>query len=211
MNQQITLMLVDDHQAIQSGMVHYFDQQDGFTVVKSLHNGDHLMSTIRECSPDIILLDMHLQRKDGKAESGMKLAENILTYNPSQKVVIYTGYNYPHYKQNAFQIGVKAFISKYEPLSKLAQYLQLVSEGIIVQNDDSSTEEKLTKFEINLLHHISEGLTNQDISEKLSYSRRTIEHYITVIYEKLQVTSRIQSVVKGMKLGYLPLTNEPST
>jgi len=61
--------------------------------------------------------------------------------------------------------------------------------------------EELTERETEVLHHMAEGMSNKEIGEKLNISSSTVKTHTLNLYRKLGVTSRVQAVTKGQKLG----------
>ncbi|WP_025026222.1 response regulator transcription factor [Caldalkalibacillus mannanilyticus] len=79
----------------------------------------------------------------------------------------------------------------------------LVRTGLTIRDSKLLEDEPLTDYEILILNHIALGKTNKEIAKSLHVSSRTLEYYISNIYRKLGVDSRIQSVVKGIYYGYI--------
>jgi LuxR family maltose regulon positive regulatory protein len=72
--------------------------------------------------------------------------------------------------------------------------------------------EPLTPRELDVLHLISQGLSNKDIAEKLVIALNTVKRHTSSIYGKLGVKSRTQAIARARELGLVPLTfrSEPT-
>ncbi|MFB4338727.1 response regulator transcription factor, partial [Bacillus sp. BR_16] len=81
---------------------------------------------------------------------------------------------------------------------------QLRRTSLKVLDDQSNIDVTVTEEEQAILIEIDKGLTNKSISQKLHVSQRTIEHRLTLIFQKLNVTSRIKAVAKAKELGLIP-------
>ena len=66
-------------------------------------------------------------------------------------------------------------------------------------------ENRLTEREINVLYNLAQGLTNEEIAEKLHISVHTIKAHLEAIYDKLGVTNRVQAAMKAVVLGLIDL------
>ena len=67
-------------------------------------------------------------------------------------------------------------------------------------------QQKLTTRELNVLKYLVQGLTNQEISNKLHISVHTVKAHLETIYEKLSVTNRVQACVKGVLLNLIDVS-----
>lgn len=66
-------------------------------------------------------------------------------------------------------------------------------------------ENKLTERERNVLFNLGQGLTNEEIANKLHISVHTVKAHLEAIYEKLSVSNRVQAAIKGVGLGLIDL------
>jgi DNA-binding NarL/FixJ family response regulator len=63
----------------------------------------------------------------------------------------------------------------------------------------------LTPREVEILQFLAQGKSNRDIAEELFISERTVQAHLTNIFAKMQVSSRLEAVLKGIRLGWLTL------
>lgn len=63
----------------------------------------------------------------------------------------------------------------------------------------------LTEREMNVLYYLAQGLTNEEISQKLHISVHTVKAHLEAIYDKLNVTNRVQAAMKAVVLGLIDL------
>jgi DNA-binding CsgD family transcriptional regulator len=73
--------------------------------------------------------------------------------------------------------------------------------------DSNVTPVKLTRREIEVLQLVLEGKSSKEVADELVCSKRTVDFHLTRIYDKLDVTNRVQAMRKASVLGLLP-TNE---
>jgi DNA-binding NarL/FixJ family response regulator len=72
-----------------------------------------------------------------------------------------------------------------------------VSESVIL--------EELTEREMTILQLLARGLSNQAIADTLSISDRTVQSHLTRLFSKMNVSSRLEAVLAGIRLGWLTL------
>jgi DNA-binding NarL/FixJ family response regulator len=70
---------------------------------------------------------------------------------------------------------------------------------------DAPPQEMLTPREVEILQFLAQGKSNRDIAEELFISERTVQAHLTNIFAKMQVSSRLEAVLKGIRLGWLTL------
>lgn len=198
----INVVIVDDHKAICSGLSSYLRNTEGVNVIAELHSGKELFSYLTKNSPNVIVMDIKLLG-DEKSENGLLITKSLRNQGILIPIIIYSGYDYLPYEKVAFQFGANAFVSKNDPLHRLVEMIFLVRTGLTIRDSKLLEDEPLTDYEILILNHIALGKTNKEIAKSLHVSSRTLEYYISNIYRKLGVDSRIQSVVKGIYYGYI--------
>lgn len=74
-------------------------------------------------------------------------------------------------------------------------------EKILMDNN------KLTERESNVLFYLAKGLTNEEIAEKLHISVHTVKAHLEAIYDKLNVTNRVQAAIKAIALEMIELSS----
>lgn len=72
-------------------------------------------------------------------------------------------------------------------------------EKILMDNNN------LTERESNVLYYLAKGLTNEEIAEKLHISVHTVKAHLEAIYDKLEVSNRVQATIKALRFGLIDL------
>ncbi|WP_242117469.1 LuxR family transcriptional regulator [Aestuariivivens sediminicola] len=98
------------------------------------------------------------------------------------------------------ELNVSATIRKWRTLMK-AEGIKRIPKGLI--KSTKSNPASLTNRQLDVLMEIGQGLHNAEIAKKLFISNRTVEHHVSAIFEKLEVTSRNKAVIKAKELGIL--------
>ena len=89
---------------------------------------------------------------------------------------------------------------KYNNRRKTEEIKKIVNESYVLSNPDID----LTSRELEILHIISKGYSNQEIADKLFVSLSTVKTHINNIYSKLNVKRRTQAVSKAKELNIIP-------
>lgn len=134
------------------------------------------------------------------------LAKRIVQDIPGTAVVILTGYDLPVYRFEAQKIGAKGFINKNIEPDKLLTILQQIHVGhsyFPSSGDGIEYIEELTDSERTILQWLSDGYKRKEIADRLHISERTVSNHLQHIFDKLDVTSSLEAVSKGTKLGYV--------
>lgn len=157
---------------------------------------ESLGESIRKHNPDVILTDIRL-----KKVNGLKLIKFYKNIHPYIKFIVISGYNMSIYKKIAIESGASAFLLKDSTSSILIQTIKdVINDKDVVFQEDSFI---LSKEELEVLSHISNDLTNKDISEKTFMSKRKVEYLVSNIIQKLNVNSRLGAVLKAVNLGLI--------
>jgi len=197
----INILLIDDHALFAKSLeivLADFPEIDQF---HSLQHIENVISVINEFKPAITLVDINLSNIS--SEDGLRLAKSIIDHKCSTKIVILTGYDLPVYRYEAQKIGVSGFINKNIMPEKLLQTLMEINEGTYYFSLPTDYIEELTDSEKQILQLLCDGYKRKEIASMLFASERTISNHIQHIFNKLEVSSSLEAVTKGIKLGYI--------
>lgn len=197
----INILLIDDHALFAKSLeiaLEDYSEIDHFYTVQDTEN---VISVIKEFNPNITLVDINLSNIS--SEDGLELAKNIIDSNCETKIVMLTGYDLPVYLHEPKKIGVNGFVNKNVMPDKLLKILIEINEGAFYFPMSSEYIEELTDSENQILQLLADGYKRKDIASMLFASERTISNHIQHIFDKLDVSSSLEAVTKGIKLGYI--------
>lgn len=190
------IFLFDDHElfarSIQLALQPTFPELEIYT---QAHDS---LAVVQKGKPEIILMDIHLNHKNGLDEGRL-----ILEHFPKQKLIFLSGYDPIEYIESAKKMGAKGFLSKNGSLEELIHSIQLVDQGHTCFPNYQPSLDPLTDREKQILQLSAQGLSQQAIADQLGIGRRTVASHIQHILEKLQVGSTISAVMKGIELGLI--------
>lgn len=207
----IKIALADDEPLFRKGLAGLLGNYSQYEIVYSVDDGGKLINEIEEKGvfPDIFLLDLRMKYLDG-IETTKALSKK---YNDC-KIMILTSFYSPSFVNFMVSLGVNAFLPKFVEPSELVFAIDMVHEkGLYLTEDYAnairskvrsqkkpcfSTHESLTKRELEVLYWICHGCSNQDISDKISRSIRTIEGHRQHIMEKTGAKNTAGMVVYAL-------------
>lgn len=204
MNEQIRVLVVDDHPLFRQGVLHSLSTDPGLKVVGETASGEEALKLARELLPDVVLLDISMP-----GWSGLVTAQRITTACPATTIVMLTVSEDKDKLIAAFKAGARAYVLKGVSARELTQVVRSAASGEVYVSPSLAAEmlvsltqgkapdplQELTDRERNILGLIGSGLTNREIGERIFLSEKTIKHYVTNILQKLQVRSRVEAAL----------------
>ena len=192
------ILLIDDHKLFSQSIklilelseaIERVDLLDDFSSVLSFPYDDY----------DIVLIDINLTSL--YQEDGLSLAQTIIKNGSSAKIVILTGYSKKMYEYRAKIMGTWGFLDKSIAPGELLQNLVGIYQGRKIFSDEVVVD-VLTSREIEILELVRNGLSMNEICEKVYVSKRTVSNHLANIFSKLGVSSRQEAIHVAEQLGY---------
>jgi DNA-binding NarL/FixJ family response regulator len=214
-----TVALVDDHVLLRNGLANLIESFGDYKVLFQADNGQQFIDTLgKGVVPDIALIDINMPIMDGH-EAAIRIRENHYNIN----VLALSMYDDETSIIKMFKAGAKGYILKDCDPSELKIALQaLVTKGFyysemitgkLIHTINTSDEKemlakktvKLNEREIAFLKLACTEYTYKEIADKMSVSARTIDGYRDILFEKLNVKSRVGLVMYAIKNGIITL------
>jgi DNA-binding NarL/FixJ family response regulator len=206
----IRVALVEDDEKIRSNLITLLEQSEGFRCVGAYPDAETALKDISFKSPEIVLMDINLPGMDG-----IECTYNLKAKMPKLQIVMLTVYEDTGKIFQALQAGAVGYLLKLTKPEEILEALNEVSLGgspmsaqiarKVVQSfhrkqvKSSENQAPLTMREEQVLNLLSKGYLYKEIAVELSISSDTVHNHIRKIYEKLQVHSRTEAVVKYLK------------
>jgi len=203
----ITVGIVEDHSEFRQSLVFLISSFSGYTVEWSYSSVEEALENFSET--DVVLLDINLP-----GLSGIEAIPLFKQKCPEQKIIMLTILEDDFHILEAIKNGADGYILKKSSRNKILDAIQQVYEGggaltpmvarqvmafLKPEAAKSGSPSNLTPREKEILLLITQGMTNELIADKLFISVQTVRNHIKNIYDKLQVHSRAQVVVKAFK------------
>lgn len=192
-----TLMLVDDHKMMQNGLKAWIESNSDWKVSFTAESPAQTLEILHDAEesilPEIIIFDVQL----GK-EQCFDCLKTVTKDFPQIKSLVYSMYDSTSYFLLARESGAYSYVLKSDDEHKLLEALEKIRGGnkffdkLIEQKLETIEEavKVLTKQEMKVFHGILKDYTNQIIAKDLGISKRSVEVYISRIYEKLDIYHR---------------------
>jgi DNA-binding NarL/FixJ family response regulator len=196
----ISLLIADDHNIILDGITDMLHSDSELKVVSTANNGAEVLEKLKLTSYDIVLLDINMPVMDG-----MRCAEEILKIYPKQNIMMLTMNEEKSIIEKMISIGVKGFLLKTTDKEDLINAIKTIHSGkeyfsadvtkLLISKKETETFSSLgtlanlTEREIEIVKHIANGLSSNEIAEQLFISPRTVETHRNNIIKKLGVNN----------------------
>ncbi len=213
------ILLVDDHEIIIDGIKALLAKEKNISIVGEALNGNEAILRTRELKPDVILMDISMPELNG-----IDATRKIKIEFPDTKILMLTHYESKEYVLQALKVGADGYLLKNSKREELIRGIEAVCAGKRYLGDRISTmmldsmfgaavekEEKLdpdvilTKREIEIIKLLANDNSNQEVSDKLNISLRTVETHRRNIMQKLNLKSAVALVRFAVKHNYIEL------
>ena len=194
------LYIIDDHTMVRSGLKNWLEQHTNWKVPFVFSSSEECLEQLKSVKnteeyPEIIIIDIQLVQ-----ETGFMLLKKITSEYKSIKCVMYSMYDTSGYILQARDYGAKGYISKVASEEEMAECLEVVKNGGTYLEDKMKASlikvdnivSMLTKSEKAILEYLLQEKTNDQISEIMFISMRTVENYVSRLYDKLDVKNRTE-------------------
>jgi len=211
---KIKVLIVDDHALMRDGISALLNVNDDIEVIGEASEGKEAIKKMAELKPDVVVMDIAMPNMDG-----MEATRQIVKTNRDVKVLILTQHENKEYVLSAIKAGASGFVPKKALGSELVSAIRSVYRGDSFLHPSVATAliedyrrhtgmdpfDKLTTRERDILRHIAEGHTSQEIANMLVISLKTVLGYRTKIMEKLDIHNRTELIKFAMRKGLISL------
>jgi DNA-binding NarL/FixJ family response regulator len=216
--QPIRLVIVDDHRTFSDGLRLVLAVEDDIEVVSAVPNGAAGIEACAEERPDVALVDVDLPDMDGVAATSA-----IVANAPDTKVVVVKSLATPEVLARAIEAGAVSFVSKQRAANDLVRIVRAAangdalaravdSAGVMPGQDRSprraDSRTGLSGREIDVLQGLADGLSTGELARRLFVSPRTIQGHVQNILTKLGARSKLEAVLRGLRLGLVRLGSQ---
>ncbi|MBT2666531.1 response regulator transcription factor [Bacillus sp. ISL-4] len=198
----IRIVIAEDQRLLLGALGSILDLESDMEVVGKASNGEEAMNLVNQLKPDICITDIEMPVK-----TGLDVAEEIKAQGHQCKVIILTTFARPGYFERARKAEVGGYLLKDSPSDELANSIRVIMDGRRVYAPelvDMAFEEEnpLTERECQVLKLIADGKTTKEIASQLYLTNGTVRNYISVILDKLDVSNRVEAIVRFKEKGW---------
>ncbi len=209
------VLIVDDHLLFRQGLVSLLRSESDIEVCGQAGTLAEAVQQACQLQPDVVLMDFGLP--DGP---GSDAAQAILAEKPDCKILFLTVHADDNELFTAVRSGASGFLLKNEPVEKLLEAVRSVYQGEIAISTDMTkrilqefshphtdsqqdASHNLTKRELQVLHELAGGASNQEIAETLFLSKNTVKRHVHSIFAKLNLTNRREAAKYARDTGLI--------
>lgn len=208
MSDHIRLIVADDHPMFRAGVVGTLGSFPDLLVVAEAEDADTATTLVRHHLPDVALLDITMPG------GGLRAAREIGVACPATRVVMLTASEDEDDLLAAMKAGASGYVLKGAGASELVEVIRKVAAGEVyvapalawgllreMSRPRTSPLDELSAREREVLQLVAEGLSNQEVADRLGLAEKTIKHHMTNILGKLQVRSRVEAALLAYREG----------
>lgn len=212
----ISILIVDDHALLRQGIKKVLDFEKDFQVIGEASDGEEAIKQALLLKPDVMLLDVNMPKKNG-----LEVTRELRRLDSDIKILLLTIHDEEQYVVEVIKAGATGYLLKDVEPGMLVNAIRSVHAGEsfiyptlakrlfyeVAGRADKKTEavrtrghqDSLTMREVEVLQLIGEGLSNQEMAQKLFLSEKTVKNHLTNIFRKINVSDRTQAVIYAIK------------
>jgi NarL family two-component system response regulator LiaR len=211
----ITVFHADDHALVRGGVRGLLLTEADMDLVGEAASGSEAVEKVLALQPDVILLDLHMPEK-----GGVEAISEIKQVLPGARILVLTSFASDEDVFPAIKAGALGYLLKDSSPQALLKAIRDVYDGqpsldpAVAQKvmqelrqpaRQPLTDEPLTQREMEILKLVAEGLTNQEIADRLVVSERTVRAHVSNILAKLHLANRTQAALYALREGIASL------
>jgi len=216
--EKITVLIADDHPLVREALRQALDNENDMEIVAEAAEGEEAVKLASELKPDVAVMDIIMPKLNG-----IEATRKIKEIAPDIAILILTAYDDDEYVLGLLDAGAAGYLLKSARGRDLVGAIRAIRSGesvlhpkiiakllkraTITPPGEHKASDLLTERESEILSLVTSGMSNKEIAEKLILSQRTIKAHLTNIFNKLNVASRSEAIVKGLQWGLVTLEN----
>lgn len=209
----IRILLVDDHDLFRAGVRSILQNEQGMIVVGEYAKGEDAVNAVRVEPPDLVLMDVNMP-----GIGGIEATRKILQIAPDVRVIAVTVLSDDPFPNQLLDAGARGYLSKGSGSEEMLEAIRTVMRGQHYISGDVAQKLTLANFrnrgessplgtlsarEMQIMMMITRGQGNQQISDALFLSPKTVSTYRHRLYEKLDVSNDVELTHLAIRHGLL--------
>ena len=202
MPDEITCLIVDDHEVVREGLRLSLSRAPHIRVVGEASDGATAVALAERRRPDVVVMDVRMPGMDG-----LEATKAIVDRVPGAKVLIFTAYSERSLLGRGLDSGAKGYILKEAPHQTLVRAIERVNAGDSYVDpalmpaflSSKDRDEMLTAREREILQLLADGMSNADVASRLFISQETVKSHVRHILTKLEADTRTQAVAIALR------------
>lgn len=209
--QKISVMLVDDHMIVRSGVRRLLESNSDFEIVAEAESGEQAYELFPKLEPEITLMDLNMP-----GMGGIETIIRIKNRYPSAKIIVLSMYEHGPFIAQAMKAGARGYLTKSSLGEELIKAIRTVAQGRNFMSSsvaqsfaiDSVTKpnnpfDELSAKEFEIFRLIAQGKEIGEIADALKLSEKTVANYQSILKKKLNVSNSIEIVKLALQNGLI--------
>jgi DNA-binding NarL/FixJ family response regulator len=210
----IRVLIVEDQTLVSEGLQMLLNVPEDIQVVGHAANGVEALQSMKECNPDVLLVDVRMPKM-----SGIELLKEMRARSQDVPAILLTTFDDDAAMLEGIRSGAKGYLLKDVSLAKLAEAVRLVAAGgsmispVVTESlrrgfqqarlspDEGSKGEALTQREVEIIRLMTGGYSNREIADALCISEGTVKNHVSNILSKLGARDRTRAVLRAIENG----------
>ena len=206
----IRLVLVDDHDIVRTGIAHIIEKERDIEIVGEAGDGEDGLRLIRQCKPDVVLMDVNMPRLGG-LEATRRMHKSM----PEVRVIILTVHSEAPFPSHLLDAGASGYLTKGCAAEDLLAAIRAVHRGqkfigkdiaqrlalSLLPGADRCPFDELSAREMEVMMMLVQGQEVTYIASSLALSPKTVSTYKYRIYDKLGVKNDVELTHLAIRHG----------
>jgi len=211
-----TILLADDHPLFRQSIRSVLEKELDFQIVGEAGDGEEAVRLANELLPDVVLMDITMPKLDG-----LEATRQIKASHPDIAVLVLTIHSDDQHIIGILEAGAAGYLTKSVFGEEVVQSVRGVVAGEMVLSPPIGQRllkqaaryptkpvplqagEKLSTRELEIIKLAARGMSNKIIAANLGLTVRTVKGHLANIFSKLNVGSRTEAVIAGLRVGFL--------
>lgn len=200
-----SLFILDDHAMLRNGIASFISENTDWSIIgqadspQSFYEKFNILAN-EDRLPSILICDINLNKEN----SGFDVMSNVKSNFPSVKIIAYSMFESTSYLNKAISSGASGYVCKSEDEDELLKCIESVYNGKTYFNHENlesllvytNVLQSLTRREKAVFDLLIAKKSNTEIATILNISKRTVDNYISCIYDKTDCFDRLQLIKK---------------
>lgn len=208
----ISVMLVDDHELVRSGVRRLLDDTSGIRVVEEAASGEDALLRVKEVRPDVLLMDVNMP-----GIGGLEATRKLLQMDSGLRIIVCTVHSEEPFPTRLMEAGAVGYLTKDCGIEEIVTAIRSVFSGeryictsvarqlalASLPGANNSPFDRLSQREMQVMLMVTQGQNVQAISDKLCLSPKTVSTYRHRLFEKLGVFNDIELLRLAIRHGMI--------
>ena len=193
---EIRILIADDHPVVREGLAAIIELEPDLKVVAQAHDGEEACRLYRQLSPDILVLDLRMPKRDG-----IEVVTELMSERPRPRIIILTHSAKAEDLRRALAAGAKSYLLKGAEPQQVCDTIREVFAGnsslprdLAAKLVDSMAQPELSERELEILKQMALGKSNKEIGQALFISEYTVKNHVRSILKKLNAIGRTEAI-----------------